>query len=562
VGNKKHTLQNLQDKIDAIYEPGLIVIAPNQEYVGIRHPLVFIDRDYGEWSSAPFNVIQNKNTHPERSQERRRRTNLEKYGHENCFGSAAVRDKIKATNLERYGAENPAQSAAVREKVIQTNLAVYGCKTPISQNEEVREKAKQTNLTRYGVENAAHSDLLLEKKKETCLLKYGTAFVLQAEEVKEKICKTNQEKLGVSYPTQSSEVREKVRHTFQERYGGHPLTTELVKAKRRQTCQLKYGVSSHKQRDTPVLPNGMLLSDYIRLHKPDMYYTSSLYILKRHGFEILRQCVEEGLSLEKDNALEKAVAVALNLRTFKKRLGPINRFPDFALSESVYLDIDGLYWHSEAIQKDKAYHFRKRLQYEEAGLRLIQIREDETRSRAEIVKYLVNNVLGLNSKVYARTTTLREVPFKQAREFLDANHLQGAGSNAQCWGLYKDDILLMLMAVRRYKEGLELSRLCSLNGHTVVGGFSKLLAHLEKERKTPFLISWCDLRYASGSGYEKVGFEKVRDVQGWSWTDFENTFNRRQCRAGDGLTEREHAKALRWVKIYDAGQRLYIKHFR
>lgn len=49
VRNTKYSLEELQKKIDEKFGEGLITISPNQEYQGIRKPLIFVDRDYGEW---------------------------------------------------------------------------------------------------------------------------------------------------------------------------------------------------------------------------------------------------------------------------------------------------------------------------------------------------------------------------------------------------------------------------------------------------------------------------------------------------------------------------------
>jgi hypothetical protein len=153
---RQYTLEDVQQKIDDIFGQGLITIAPNQTYTGIRDPLKFIDRDYGEWTSAAFNIITNKNTHPKRSIERRKQTNLAKYGHENAFGSDQIKEKIKRINLEKYGVENPMQNKEVKEKLQNTFIEKYGCPVPLVGNAEVLKKVKKTNLERYGREKYAN----------------------------------------------------------------------------------------------------------------------------------------------------------------------------------------------------------------------------------------------------------------------------------------------------------------------------------------------------------------------------------------------------------------------
>jgi len=76
------------------------------------------------------------------------------------------------------------------------------------------------------------------------------------------------------------------------------------------------------------------------------------------------------------------------------------------------------------------------------------------------------------------------------------------------------------------------------------------------------VVSFCDLRYALGHTYTKLGFALEKTTLGWSWTDFKNTFNRLNCRANMDdrkLTQAEHAAELKWAKIYDAGQAKYVK---
>ena len=77
-------------------------------------------------------------------------------------------------------------------------------------------------------------------------------------------------------------------------------------------------------------------------------------------------------------------------------------------------------------------------------------------------------------------------------------------------------------------------------------------------------MSWVDLRYGNGDSLKKVGFKIEKETLGWKWTDLHNTYNRLKCRANMDercLTQAEHASELGWVKIYDAGQRLYAKNF-
>lgn len=555
---KKYTLDEIQKRIDEKFEPSLITIAPNQTYTGIRKPLKFIDRDYGEWETTPFNIIQQHNTHPERSKERRKQTNLKKYGYENAAKSPKCIQKGKQTCLERYGAENPMHVTNFKEKLKQNNLNTHGVAYPFVEKEESIEKTKKTNLMRYGAENPSQSLNLRQKQEATNQDRYGFKTPLQNSQIKKKIKSTNNERFGVDYPTQSEVVKSRVLGSFQEKYKcDHPLQTLEVKEKRRLTNLKRYGVNSPRQVNSPRLPNGLLISEYLQLHDSSLWPTSCLYVWKRYGFKQLQNHVENGIPFGRDTALEIAFSSRYGIPIYKKQL-PFGNFPDFKLSDTMYLDIDGLYWHSSAVKSDKYYHYEKRIRYEKAGLRLFQFRDDEFQKKPNILQSIINFALSENIlSIDARQCLLKKVKWGEGSQFLKENHLQGIGATAYCYGLYYKEELVMLACVRRKarygSETLEISRICSLQNHRIHGGFSRLLQEIEKQYCPKKLISWCDLRYTTGVGYEAVGFKKEKEVLGWNWTNFTDTYSRRSCRAN------VHERDL--VRIYDAGQRLYVKTY-
>jgi hypothetical protein len=90
------------------------------------------------------------------SKEKRKRTNLEKYGFENHTQSKLIKDKIKKTNLEKFGFENPMMSTEVKEKQINTIKNKWGVDN-ISKLDEIKDKKKQTTLSNYCVEHPLKS---------------------------------------------------------------------------------------------------------------------------------------------------------------------------------------------------------------------------------------------------------------------------------------------------------------------------------------------------------------------------------------------------------------------
>ena len=181
--------------------------------------------------------------------EKRKKTNLEKYGVEYHIQSEEVQEKAKQTKLERFGVEHQMQSDKVKEKVKQTCYERYGVNNP-SQSLEVKEKAKQTSLEKYGVENYFQSDEFKEKSKQTCLEKYGVEHTSQSEKKKEKTKQTNLEKYGVEHTFQFEEIKEKSKQTILKKYGvNHHLQLPEIQKKREATCLEKYGETSFSKTD-------------------------------------------------------------------------------------------------------------------------------------------------------------------------------------------------------------------------------------------------------------------------------------------------------------------------
>ena len=234
--------------------------------------------------------------------------------------------------------------------------------------------------------------------------------------------------------------------------------------------------------------------------------------------------------------------------------------PDFKISNSIGINIDGLYWHSD-LHKDNDYHFKMRLEYENRGLRIIQIRGDEIRFKLPIVKSMIKNIKGdTKFRIGARKTKIFEVTQDEASKFLKNNHMMGS-IKAKHIGLYQGSDLVMIFSYKIYNKIMKVERLCSRVDTQVAGGFSKLLSYCRRNLQFSKIHYWVDLRYGTGNFLLSQGFKHSKDTLGWKWTDFKNTYNRLRCRANmdeRGLTQKEHAAELGWVKIYDAGQRLYI----
>lgn len=116
-------------------------------------------------------------------EERRRATNLERYGAENLFSRSSsvydvVRKRSDAARPILRGENNPFSKPAVQAKIRETNLLLYGVENPQS-SIEVRRRTQETNLERYGVKETLASPLVRARGREALIRKFGVPHHMQ-----------------------------------------------------------------------------------------------------------------------------------------------------------------------------------------------------------------------------------------------------------------------------------------------------------------------------------------------------------------------------------------------
>lgn len=85
------------------------------------------------------------------SLEKRRFTNLTRYGASYGFQSEEVKQRRKSTMIDRYGTEHALRSPEIFAGMIVKHVEKYGVEHPL-QRPEVIQKVKATNLAKYGHE--------------------------------------------------------------------------------------------------------------------------------------------------------------------------------------------------------------------------------------------------------------------------------------------------------------------------------------------------------------------------------------------------------------------------
>ena len=237
---------------------------------------------------------------------------------------------------------------------------------------------------------------------------------------------------------------------------------------------------------------------------------------------------------------------------------------------NIGIEFNGVYFHSEKF-KDKNYHYNKFKSSQAAGIRLLQVWEDDWRLRRKIVEEHLKTVLGTsdNPKVGARKLDIVEVRPSEAREFLNAHHIQGfVGASVYCAGIFDGEIVA-LASFKRRSKGYELSRYAtSVN---VQGGHSRIVSYFEKTYNPESLCTFADLTFSDGGLYRNTGWQEDKllppDYSYLRSGVRQHKFSYRITRFRndpslefvDGASERELAAMNNLLRVYDAGKIRFVR---
>ena len=242
----------------------------------------------------------------------------------------------------------------------------------------------------------------------------------------------------------------------------------------------------------------------------------------------------------------------------------------FMPDTNIAIEYNGVYYHSEKF-RSASYHSDKYQKCAAAGIKLIQVWEDDWILKRAIVEEHIRQVLGKSKlpKIPARKTQTTEVSVSAAREFLESYHIQGFASSTHYLGLMYKDSLVALACFKKQGPDFTLTRYAT--SANVQGGHSKLVALFERTQDYRRLVTFADLSFGSGNLYEKTGWTQDRvlspDYRYVNKQRREHKFGYRLKRFMDdpnlifepGKTERELARINGLLRIYDAGKIRFVK---
>lgn len=474
----------------------------------------------------PANIEKMKQTKASQSAEqkqitndRRKKTVLERYGVESVMQSAEVVSSFKGKCIEKYGVDNPAKLIEVQQKMEKTNLERYGTKSP-AQNKEIQQKVAKTTTDRYGYSS-----------------------ILENPDFREK------------------QALEKKREFYTSLLSGSRLQGKVIPL----FSFEEYSPSRDKYHDY--------------MWKCCSCDSEFSYYLENGNIPRCPICyppISTGKSLmerELVSILEQTYTVIPNIRSVIPNYELDIYLPDYKLA----IEFNGTYWHSElGGKKDRSYHLNKTILCEKQGIDLIHIFEWDWMLHKDIILSIIFSKLDAKDfvKYGARKLEIREVSQSEEKDFLIDNHLQGYVSSLVCYGLYENNELLQLLSFGKPRFNSEceweLLRSCSKVKTHISGGLSRLFKKFVVTYKPESVLSYCDRSLFSGKGYEQLGFVLSSYSQPSYWyTKHHKTVESRYMyqkhklsgileNYNKTLTEWENMQMNGYDRIWDCGNKVYI----
>lgn len=405
---------------------------------------------------------------------------------------------------------------------------------------------KYTNQKKYGYDNAQTSPDVKSKiskssKENNNIInitnyvkkKYGVDNIAKVKEIAKSRAKTKRDRVFISIEEKLRKNKLEILNTTDE-YIGQRLNNKNIKYNFKcLTCNTEFKGTMNGH--IPSCP-----TCYSKSSKPEKEVGD--FIKEIYDGEVIENSREIIPPLELDIYL-----------------------PEYNLA----IEFDGLYWHSIE-HKEKEYHLRKTEIAESKGIQILHIFEDEWRDKQEIVKNIIKYKLRLVEKVYARKTIFEEISSLEAKEFLNAVHIDGFHGAKYHYGLFYENELVAVISIgkSRYNKNYDWEIVRAGYKYRVVGGLSKLLKNFRKLHGGS-VITYANRRYFDGKGYSSVGFKFIEDSQqNYYYTDFINRYSRVMFQKhklseklenfDNELTEKENMINNGFSIIYDVGNKVFV----
>lgn len=471
---------------------------------------------------------------------------------------------------------------AMLEKKKETNIAKYGHSNPMS-NTTVQDKVKSTNLSKYGVEFPLESSAVQDKIKETLLERYNVDCTFKSKEIQQKASTT----FWKNHKSASDKM-EIARAAFIQQYGTNPFAVPAIKDKIKQTMKDRFGVQHFNMLHLPaniidILENkskfieevsGLTISeaaekltvDPSTIAKraftygcKDVFAKSSRSSLE---YKLKNFLIQHGLK-ENDDFIcsDRSVLNGKELDFY---------FPKIRAA----VEVGSVFWHSEISAGRKvAYHYDKWKNCQAAGIDLYQYWDFELKNSWDVVASKILYLFKQHTTVVgARKLSVKPVSLDDERKFLNKNHIQGSTNDRSITvGAYYNNALVGIMLLANRPHGIEIVRYASNTTASYPGLFSKLLKHalMFVEQSSIDIFSFSDNRHSAGNVYSKSGFTAVKHsepmyhyTKDYHSLESKKKYNKQKIATKFNVditdkTEWQLMQELGYDRIWDAGKILW-----
>lgn len=420
-------------------------------------------------------------------------------------------------------------------------------------------------------------DSIQDVKRNTNLKKYGSTNVLASEYGKSKAKETHRAKYGVDHYNQTQEYVDRIKSGDIIRKDASPL------------IQLKH----RKNYFDEILTNNKFVIPHFTFEEYEGVFKTYNFTCKECNYNfnstlnnklneyMCPNCNKQNKGTKSEHKIAKFL-IKHNVEFLTRARKPFDNVYelDFYIPDkNIGIEIHGLFWHSDRILSNPTYHLDKLNFFEQRGIRVIQIFEDEFINTPNIVYNRLKHILDLTKyRVYARKCTIKPVPKVIKSKFINKYHIQGDTGSTIDLGLYYKNRLVALMTFNNHRPALgatrveneyELIRYVTIGNFNIVGGAGKLFKYFTTKYNPNKVTSYADRRWSQGNLYSKLGMKQVSSTQVnyWYTDDFRQRYHRYNFRKSElraklagfdeTLTEKQNMERAGWSRVYDCGSFKY-----
>ncbi|MDB4835288.1 hypothetical protein OAH12_01750 [Cyclobacteriaceae bacterium] len=244
-------------------------------------------------------------------------------------------------------------------------------------------------------------------------------------------------------------------------------------------------------------------------------------------------------------------------------------FPVIGLKEGLYIQVISLSKLSPS--PDLTYFQNIADDFATKNQQIIFLWEDLWVTKRAIVLSRLQSYAQASTKIHGRETICSRIDKKTFFDFLTENHLQLPANGKFKFGLFLKDQLVAVAGFSSPKKyyrddqvskSSELVRFCNIQGHTVIGGFDKILKHYTSNHEVDDIMSYADRDWSTGKSYEKIGFNKIENTPAISFWIHQKEMKRifqHQAFSQLGTDDEKTLINKGYQKITNSGNIKYIK---